>query len=105
MRTIAAYVLTFFLAPLFGAFAGLVGALLPINFVTALLSQALVGVAAIWIGRLIFGWFGVTAGWPMAIMLLVAFVWNDLTHPLAGDQGGTLAGSVLGIVGGARWLL
>jgi hypothetical protein len=105
MRTLAAYVLTFFLAPTFSALVGLAGVSLPINFVTALIQQALVGVAAVWIGRMIFSWFGLTAGWPTAIMLLIAFVWNDLSHPVAGDNFGTVVGSVVGIVGGATWLL
>lgn len=105
MRTIAAYVLTFFLAPTFSSLAGLVGGLMPFNSGTALLTQAAVGVAAIWIGRFIFGWLGVDAGWPMVLMLLCGFVWNDITHPVRDAQGATVLGSVVGILAGANWLL
>jgi hypothetical protein len=105
MRAVAAYVLTFFLAPTFSALAGLIGELMPFNFVTALLTQALVGFTAVWIGRLIFSWLGVAAGWPMAVMLLVGMLWNDFSRPVRGDKGGTPIGSVVGILGGAIWLL
>lgn len=115
MKIFLAYLVVFFLGPLVGSLAGVVlmPVLLPLSRVLKYfpIGSFIIGFATVWVGSIIFHWFGLKPTLLMVIILGVGFAlnsFNRLNHsnetqfPL---ELSSSIGEIAGVIGGGFYIL
>lgn len=107
------YLIAYFLLLIIGPMVGAIGSifLIPISialgrFVSPFIAGQVVGVgqsyATAWFGKIFMGWFGITAGWLMVLVLGVGFFLNDLNRIASRKntsmEFGYLFGDITGLI-------